>query len=77
MALPTYMGPAVRENKTAKEIADAIRSRLGKPEIKIGVFVEGRTWRAKVYSDSKDAEDLQRRVDRIVQDLQILYDLTE
>ncbi len=66
-----------REKKTAKEIAVMIRARLGKPEMKIGVFIDGKTWRAKVYSDSTDVADLQGRVDRIVPDLQILYDLTE
>jgi hypothetical protein len=69
--------PVSREKKRAIEIADAIRARLGKPEIKIGVFVDRKTWRAKVYSDSADAADLQRRVDRIVPDLQMLYDLGE
>jgi hypothetical protein len=66
-----------REKKRAIEIAEAIRIRLGKPDIKIGVFVDGKTWRAKVYSDSTDAAGLQSRVDRIVPDLQMLYDLAE
>ena len=65
------------QKKNAIEIADAIRQRLGKSELKIGVFADHNSWRARVYSDASDAVPLQKRVDGLVSELRKLYELSE
>ena len=65
------------QKKNAIEIADAIRQRLGKSELRIGVFAEHNTWRAKVYSEASDAVPLQKRVDGLLSELRRLYELSE
>jgi hypothetical protein len=65
------------QKKNAIEIADAIKQRLGKSELKIGVFADHNSWRARVYSDASDAVPLQKRVDGLVSELRKLYELSE
>ena len=65
------------QKKNAIEIADAIRQRLGKSELKIGVFADHNSWRAKVYSEASDAVPLQKRVDGLLPELRKLFELSE
>jgi len=65
------------QKKNVIEIADAIKKRLVKSELKIGVFADHNSWRARVYSEASDAVPLQKRVDGLVSELRILYELSE
>ena len=43
---------AVKGEKSAAELAELIRSSLNKPDLRIAVFAQPRSWRAKVYPDA-------------------------
>jgi hypothetical protein len=66
-----------KEPKTALQLADIIRSHIGEPGLKIGVFFDKeRGWRATVY-DSKTPSEKQPHVDQIVRDMRSRYELDE
>ncbi len=43
---------AVKREKSAAELAELIRSSLNKRDLRIAVFAQPRSWRAKIYPDA-------------------------
>jgi hypothetical protein len=41
----------LKPQKTAVELAEMIRSSLGKPDLRVAVFATTRGWRARVYPE--------------------------
>ena len=64
-----------KEQKSAAELAEMIRTRLGEPELRVAVFSDAGGWHAKVYAAVTVTSDLQRRVNRASEQLRGIYDL--
>ena len=64
-----------KQIKTAAEIAEIIRKKLGEEELRIGVFSNREGWHATVYAAPHAVAELQKRVDRLSQQLQAFYEL--
>ena len=67
-----------KEQKTAKELADMVKGRLGR-EVMLNVYKHpAYGWHVTVYATSPDAKvQLQARAEDIAKELRPLYDLKE
>ena len=66
-----------KEPKSAVELANMIRRRIGEPKIRVAVFTDANGgWHAIVYVDQGSVRDLQRRIDEAARELNRIYELS-
>jgi hypothetical protein len=68
----------VKSQKTAAELAELIRTSVGKPDLRVAVFSAKGGWKAKVYPETgENVARLQARVDKKAAALSAQFDLIQ